>query len=80
MTNMIEKAREQILSLVGAAYAAAAGAGELPEGVAVNANVEIPKDVANGDYTTTFALAAAKAMKKNPREIAQILLEHLGVL
>ncbi len=79
MTNMIEKAREQILSLVGAAYAAAAGAGELPEGVAVNANVEIPKDVANGDYTTTFALAAAKAMKKNPREIAQILLNHLDL-
>ena len=45
----------------------------------VRAGVEIPKDPANGDYTTTFALAAAKAMKKSPREIASALLEHLDL-
>ncbi len=32
----------------------------------VTPSVEIPKDTANGDYTTTFCLAAAKAMKMNP--------------
>ncbi len=45
--------------------------------MAVRCGVEIPKDPANGDYTTTFALAAAKAMKKNPREIAGILMENM---
>ena len=77
MINMIQKAKDQVLCLTAAAYEAAAAAGTLPAGVAVKANVEIPKDVSNGDYTTTFALAAAKAMKKNPREIAGILQENL---
>ena len=39
--------------------------------------VEIPKDTANGDYTTTFCLAASKAMRKNPREVANILTQHM---
>ena len=77
MINMIQKAKDQVQHLTAAAYEAAAAAGTLPAGVEVKANVEIPKDVSNGDYTTTFALAATKAMKKNPREIAGILLENL---
>ncbi|MFR6393754.1 MAG: hypothetical protein ACLUNQ_00305 [Oscillospiraceae bacterium] len=42
-------------------------------------SVEIPKDTANGDYTTTFCLAAAKALRKNPREVAQILLDNMDL-
>lgn len=41
--------------------------------------MEIPKDTANGDYTTTFCLAAAKALKKNPRQVAQILMDHMDL-
>ena len=77
MIHMIQNAKDQVLALTHAAYEAAVAAGKLPADVAVRANVEIPKDPANGDYTTTFALAAAKAMKKSPREIAGILLENL---
>ena len=77
MVNMIQKAKDQALALTEGAYRAAAEAGSLPAGVAVRCGVEIPKDPANGDYTTTFALAAAKAMKKNPREIAGILMENM---
>mgnify|MGYP001625301531 FL=1 len=77
MIHMIQNAKDQVLALTHAAYEAAVAAGKLPAAVAVRANVEIPKDPANGDYTTTFALAAAKAMKKSPREIAGILLENL---
>ena len=77
MVNMIQKAKDQVLALTEGAYRAAAEAGSLPAGVAVRCGVEIPKDPANGDYTTTFALAAAKAMKKNPREIAGILMENM---
>ena len=79
MTNMIQQAKDQVLELTLAAYEAAAEAGQLPGGVNVRAGVEIPKDPANGDYTTTFALAAAKAMKRSPREIASALLEHLDL-
>ncbi len=77
MVNMIQKAKDQALALTEGAYRAAAEAGSLPAGVAVRCGVEIPKDPVNGDYTTTFALAAAKAMKKNPREIAGILMENM---
>jgi len=79
MINMIQNAKDQVLALTLAAYRAAADAGKLPGGVEVRANVEIPKDTANGDYTTTFALAAAKAMKKSPRDIASILMENMDL-
>ena len=71
--NMIQNAKDQIVRLTKEAYAAAAAEGLLPAGVETAVSVEIPKDVSNGDYTTTFCLAAAKAMKKNPREVAQAL-------
>ena len=79
MINMIQNAKDQVLALTNAAYQSAAAAGKLPGDVAVKAGVEIPKDPANGDYTTTFALAAAKAMRKSPREIAAVLLENLNL-
>jgi arginyl-tRNA synthetase len=79
MINMIQNAKDQVLALTNRAYEQAAAAGQLPGGVAVRAGVEIPKDPANGDYTTTFALAAAKAMHKSPREIAGTLLEHIDL-
>ncbi|MGM9662422.1 MAG: arginine--tRNA ligase, partial [Oscillospiraceae bacterium] len=77
MIHMIQNAKDQVLALTKAAYAQAAAEGLLPDGVEVNAAVEIPKDTANGDYTTTFALAAAKAVRKNPRELAGILAERM---
>ena len=79
MINMIQNAKDQVLSLTFGAYEKAAAAGTLPAGVEVRAGVEIPKDTANGDYTTTFALAAAKAMGKSPRDIATILMENMDL-
>ena len=75
--NMIQSAKDQIVELTKKAYAAAAAEGLLPAGVETPVPVEIPKDAANGDYTTTFCLAAAKAMKKSPREVAQLLLSQI---
>ena len=75
--NMIQSAKDQIVELTKKAYAAVAAEGLLPEGVETPVPVEIPKDAANGDYTTTFCLAAAKAMKKSPREVAQLLVGQL---
>ncbi len=79
MINMIQNAKDQVLSLTYCAYEQAAAAGKLPAGVEVRAGVEIPKDTANGDYTTTFALAAAKGMGKSPRDIATILMENMDL-
>ena len=75
--NMIQSAKDQIVELTKHAYAAAAAEGLLPAGVETPVPVEIPKDAANGDYTTTFCLAAAKAMKKSPREVAQLIVGQM---
>ena len=77
--NMIQNAKDQVLDLTVSAYQKAAAEGLLPQDAAVTPSVEIPKDTANGDYTTTFCLAAAKALKKNPRQVAQILMDHMDL-
>ena len=77
--NMIQSAKDQVAALTAKAYDSAAAAGLLPAGVETKIAVEIPKDTANGDYTTTFCLAAAKAMHKNPREVAQILVSQMSL-
>ena len=60
--NMIQSAKDQVLALTTAAYQKAAAAGLLPEGVTVTPSVEIPKDTANGDYTTTFLMVLVFAV------------------
>ncbi len=79
MTNMIQSAKDQAAALAMRAYEAAAAEGALPRAEVNAAPVEIPKDSANGDLTTTFALAASKALRKSPREIAQALLDHMDL-
>ena len=76
MANRIEQARAAVDACIREAYLRAVAAGELPEGAEIRGSVEQPKDTANGDYTTTFCLAAAKAMKMNPRQVAQTLIDH----
>jgi arginyl-tRNA synthetase len=79
MINMIQNAKDQAAALAMAAYKAAVADGSLPEAEVKTAPVEIPKDTANGDFTTTFALAASKALRQPPRNIAQTLLDHMNL-
>ena len=79
MINMIQNAKDQAAALAMAAYKAAVADGSLPEAEVKTAPVEIPKDTANGDFTTTFALAASKALRQPPRNIAQTLLDHMDL-
>jgi len=79
MINMIQNAKDQVAVLAMNAYRAAVADGTLPEADVKTAPVEIPKDTANGDFTTTFALAATKLLRQNPRAVAQTLLDHLDL-
>ena len=79
MINMIQNAKDQAAALAMAAYRAAAAEGALPQAEVKTAPVEIPKDTANGDFTTTFALAAAKVLGRSPRDIAQALLDLMDL-
>ena len=77
--NMIQEAKDQISARTMDAYRAAVADGSLPDAQIPSAPVEIPKDPSNGDFTTTFALSAAKALKRPPKVIAQALSEHLDL-
>lgn len=77
MIHMIQKAEDQVAELAMSAYHAAVADGQLPQADIQRAPVEIPKDPKNGDFTTTFALVATKALRIPPRNVAQILLNYL---
>ena len=79
MIHMIQNAKDQAARLTLAAYAAAAAAGELPQAEITTVPVEIPKDTANGDFTSTFAMACARQLKLPPRKIAEALLARLDL-
>ena len=79
MIHMIQNAKDQAARLTLAAYAAAAAAGELPQAEITTVPVEIPKDTANGDFTSTFAMACARQLKLPPRKIVEALLAHLDL-
>ena len=77
MANLIQAAREQVAQLTQAAYEKAAAEGLLPAGQDIRGTVEVPKDSKNGDFASSFAMAGAKALHMAPRQIAQIILDHL---
>jgi len=79
MLNLIQAAKDQVAELTQRAYETAAQAGVLPAGAEIASQVDIPKDPRNGDYASSFAMAAARALKKAPREIAQALVEHMDL-
>ena len=79
MINMIQNAKDQVAQLAMNAYQAAVADGTLPQADVKTAPVEIPKDTSNGDFTTTFALAATKLLRQNPRAVAQALLDHMDL-
>ena len=79
MSNLIQAAKDQVASLTQAAYERAAAEGGLPAGAQVKATIEIPKDVKNGDYASSFAMAGAKAMHMAPRAIAQAIVDHMDL-
>ena len=79
MANLMEKAREQIDSLLSKACAKAAAEGLFPADAALKGTVEVPKDLRNGDYAANHAMAGAKALRMPPRRIAEILTERLAL-
>lgn len=39
--------------------------------------IEIPKDTSYGDYATNMAMRLTKRVQKNPREVAQLIIENM---
>jgi arginyl-tRNA synthetase len=63
--------KEQIALLIGEALETVA-----PD-AAVSLEIERPKNPAHGDFSSNAAMQLARPLKKNPRELAQLLLTEL---
>ena len=69
--------RESLEAIIDAAIDAARADGSLQLEEAPEAALERPRDESNGDWASTVAMRSAKLAKKNPREIAQIIVDHI---
>lgn len=67
--------REKIMDALGEAVAD----GELDAVPMPAFIIEVPKDKANGDYSSNVAMAGAKCFHKAPRQIAEIIVSHLDL-
>ena len=66
------QAKQELLQALAAAL------GELAPGSAPAAAFESPKQAAHGDLAITAAMGLARSLKKNPRELAQALVDALN--
>lgn len=69
---MAQDVKNQLTALLQQALASVA-----PTATATPINLERPRDPAHGDFATNLAMLLAKALKKNPREIALQLVKEL---
>lgn len=77
MTNVVEVLKCQISETVKKSLSKAVASGELPEFEEVDIVVETPREKERGDFSTNIAMQAAKAAKKAPRQIADIITKNM---
>src|SRR6185503_5838019 len=69
--------KDLIVSALNAAIERARAGGQLTAAPSTVPGIEAPKDPAHGDAATNVALTMARAEKKPPRAIAEIIRAHL---
>lgn len=69
--------RESLEKIIESALEAAREDGSLSLETVPEPALERPRDEANGDWASTVAMRSAKLAHKNPREIAQIIVDHV---
>ena len=79
MHNIVSIAEDQVRQAVLRAAGEAVAAGELPAEPMPAFVVEVPGDRAHGDFAVNAALASAKAFRRSPRQIADVLCKHLDL-
>ncbi|MEW4983415.1 MAG: arginine--tRNA ligase [Cycloclasticus sp.] len=69
--------KTRLASLLQQAISSLQTQGELPEDLALDIQIEHTRDPSHGDYASNVAMMLAKPAKKNPRQIAQTIIDHL---
>lgn len=75
--NTYKQAKKELSEIVYNAYRKAVANGELVDAQLPMPAVEVPKDTANGDLSSTFALSAAKPLRMAPQKISDILISNM---
>ncbi|WP_086428409.1 arginine--tRNA ligase [Staphylococcus cornubiensis] len=70
--NIIDQVKQTLIQEIEKSIQQAQLVETIPE-----IKIEIPKDTKNGDYATNIAMVLTKLAKRNPREIAQLIVDHL---
>lgn len=70
--NTVNEIRELILSALGNAVASQ----ELPSEPIPDFTIEVPNDRTHGDYASNVAMVSARAFRKAPRQIAEIIVKN----
>lgn len=71
--NIVEQLKETLIEEIKQAIVKAELVTEVPP-----IKIEVPKDTTNGDYASNIAMVLTKIAKKNPRDIATLIVEHLN--
>ena len=77
MKSTVQRALDQMQTLVTTAAQAAQQSGLLPQGDLASFIIEVPADKANGDYSTNAAMANARTFRLPPRKIAEALVSSM---
>ena len=77
MRDLAAEAKAQYKELIKKAAATAVSAGELPAGELPEFIIEVPADSKNGDLASNAAMVSARAFRKAPRQIAEVIAAHL---
>lgn len=69
--------KTHISQLISQAIASAQQAEALPAEIEFNIQIDRTRDKSHGDYACNIAMQLAKAAKKKPRDIAEVLVGHI---
>ncbi|MDH5432556.1 MAG: arginine--tRNA ligase [Gammaproteobacteria bacterium] len=70
--------KSAVHSWIGSAIEQLMNQGILPDSLTPNIQVTHTKDKSHGDFATNIALMLAKPAQKNPRELAQLIVEQMS--
>ena len=69
--------KDHIAELINAALNTLIDSGDLPADIEPRVTIDRTKDKAHGDLASNIAMTLAKAAKKSPRDIAQLIIDAL---
>ncbi len=79
MSQLVQRAQEQIRQAIEAAAQRAAQAGELPQTPTGAFSMEVPADRRNGDLSSNAAMAWTRELRQPPRKTAEALARHIDL-